>query len=274
MAGEVPASPQSEPEPRPRQEAPAVAAGFNFASVRDWYLRFANIRALAHNDHYEVINGIRVKLGLSAMSTVIRGWSHGTIVGGSFTQVKKLDFKVGYGGAFGFLFRGKTEVTRGSKDEGIYGWKISHVTGKKNKLKVGNEVQNSLAKLAHNKNKCAEYWAIRKELEQALETTAKHMDRQHTDVSNNYFKVRCESQRVDTTVDKCQQKASQAKSTYKKLLTESTTVKEHASGQLSIIAESAAEVLADGTWTGYARGDVKLLASSLQTFAASITKLG
>jgi hypothetical protein len=251
-----------------------VSEGFNFSTIRDWYLRFANIREVANNDHYEVVNGIRIKLALSAMSTVIKGWAHGTIIGGSFTQIKGPDVKIGLGGAFSFLARGKTEITHLNKDEKIFGWKISHVRGKKNKLTVGNEVHNSAVKLAQNKNKCAEYWTMRKEMEKALEIIAKHMDRQHTSVSNNYFKLSWEANTVDKTVKEFQEKASQAKSTYKKLLEECSTVKEHASGQFTIIADSAAEVLADGNWEGYARGDVKLLGSSLQTFAASITKLG
>jgi hypothetical protein len=274
MGDGPPQSPESEPTPREREAPPPPSPGFNFRSVRDWYLRFANIREVANGNHYEEILGARVKLALSLMTTVIKGWSHSTIVGGSFTQIVGPDLKIGLGGAFSFLARGKTEKVKGRKDEKIYGIKISHVTGKKTKHKVGNETHNSAVALIENKNKCAEYWTMRKEMEQLLETKAAEMEKQHSRVEAKYSKMKVTYSYIDQTFDLLSQKAADGTYKYGKLLEQCKTVKEEASGQYQIIAASAAEVLASGKWEGYARGNVKLLASSLQKFAASVTKLG
>jgi hypothetical protein len=241
MGDGPPQSPESEPTPREREAPPPPSPGFNFRSVRDWYLRFANIREVANGNHYEEILGARVKLALSLMTTVIKGWSHSTIVGGSFTQIVGPDLKIGLGGAFSFLARGKTEKVKGRKDEKIYGIKISHVTGKKTKHKVGN---------------------------------AAEMEKQHSRVEAKYSKMKVTYSYIDQTFDLLSQKAADGTYKYGKLLEQCKTVKEEASGQYQIIAASAAEVLASGKWEGYARGNVKLLASSLQKVAASVTKLG
>lgn len=266
--------PVNQPEPRPLAPVPPITAGLNFTGVKDWFLKFTNVRQLANADHQERVDGIRVTLALSVMSTVVKGWFHSTIVGGSLTHIKGPDLKLGLVGFLQFVNANKTETTKGRKDEKIFGLKISHVTGAKNKFQGSNRLSNSAVEKAEFMNTCLEYWELRKEVAATFKETIATLNRVHQSVEESIAKctMECDKMQVD-----CTEASSRAISLTAKVSTlkmEASTVKTRASADFKVIAGSGAAFLASANWDGDFGSEVKLLSSSLQEFAASISKLG
>lgn len=273
MSG-APHPPVNQPEPRGQEPAPAVAAGLNFNTAKDWFLKFTNMRQLANGDHQERVNGVRVSLALSMMSAVTLGWYHSTVIGGSLTHIKGPDLKLGLVAYIGFINAKKTEITKGAKSEKIFGLKISHVTGKKNKLQGSNRISNSAVEKAEFTNKCAEYWNLRKELEAALKETIAKLEREHTSVDETFVNCTKEFDKAEEESTNATVRASKLDAKINDLHWQASIAKAHATSNFKVLADSAAHFEASGNFSGAMGSTAKLMSSSLQEFAASISKLG
>lgn len=268
------APPVNQPEPRPLEPERAISAGLIFTGVKDWFLKFTNVRQLANADHQERVNGVRVSLALSLMSTVVYGWFHSSIVGGSLTHIKGPDLKLGLVGLMQFVNANKTEITKGRKDEKIFGLKISHVTGAKKKFQGSNRLSNSAVEKAEFMNTCAEYWELRKEVATQFKDTIAKLNRVHQGVEESFAKCTTECDKMTIECDNASSRSTSLAAKVGSLKLEASTVKTHATADLKVIADSAADFLASAKWDGDFGSEVKLLSSSLQEFAASISKLG
>src|SRR5262249_7500867 len=160
-----PPPPGNQPQSLPLQPAPAASPGLSWSTLKDIYLSFKVIRELANGDHQERVDGVRVSLAAALMTAVTLGWYHSSTILGSLTQTKGKDVKLGLGAYLGFIRGTKTEITRRDKRDYVAGLKVSHVTGKKSKFQGSNRLSNSEIEKAEFRNKCAEYWILRKQLE-------------------------------------------------------------------------------------------------------------
>lgn len=273
--GGGPNPPVHQPEPLPAQPAPPVGPGVNNQTADNWFSKFCHWREFANGDHFEQVHGLRISLALSMKTDLCMGWYHGSVIGGSLTRIIGHDTKLNLGGYVGFIAIKKTEITRGSKTARVFaGVKISHVTGKKDKFQGANELQNSLVEKVELANKSSEYWAVRKELETTLKETIKNLTLELGTVETTIPK--CEREYAKSEIDAGTAKldASLLEMKAGNVEWQCSNVKQKASSSLKIVADSATELLASAKWEGYCRGDVKLMASGLQKFAAPITKLG
>ena len=271
--GGAPPPPSNQPSPRPLQPAPPVAAGFGFTTVKDWFLKFTNIRELANGDHFEQVNGVRISLALSLMSAITLGWYHSSIIGGSLTHIKGKDLKIGLLAYLGFVNANKTEITKANKDEYIYGLKLSHVTGKKNKFQGSNRLSNSAVEKAEFMNKCSEYWTLRKEIAAVLKETIKTLNAEHTHVEEGIQKSTREITNATQESDDTKIRADTLTAQIDNLMWQAQTAKAHATADLKVIADAAVEFEAGAAWEGDLGSQLKLHCS-FQEFAASISKLG
>jgi hypothetical protein len=269
----APPPPANQPEPRAQEPAPAVAAGFGFQTAKDWFLKFTNFRQLANGEHQERVDGVRVSLALSLMSAVTLGWYHASTIGGSLTHIKGKDFKLGLVAYLGFINANKTEISKTDKDEYIFGIKLSHVTGKKNKFQGSNRLSNSAVEKAEFTNKCAEYWALRKEVASALKETIATLNREHASVEESLQKCTKEFEKAKFDSTDASVKATSLNAKIDNLLQEASSAKTHATSSFKVIADSAAAFEAGAAWEGDLGSQLKLHCSS-QEFAASISKLG
>jgi hypothetical protein len=272
MSGTPPA-PAGQPQPLPLQQAPPVTPGFDFHTLKDWFLKFTNIRELANGDHQERVDGVRVSLAASLMTAVTLGWYHSSTVGGSLTQIKGKDMKLGLLTYLGFIRGKKTEITKGTKDEYIAGLKLSHVTGKKNKFQGSNRLSNSEIEKAEFTNKCAEYWELRKELEEHVKQTVKNLELIHTNLEQSIKNSTAEFETAKQEADEANVKATTLHARTSMLLWQASETKKRASQEFKVVADAAAEFTASGTWEGDFGSQIQLHCS-FQEFAASISKLG
>jgi len=269
-----PLPPVKEPEPRAQEPAPPVREGLVYDTKDNWFLKFTNMRQLANGDHQERVHGVRISLALSLMSAVTWGWAHSTVIGGSLTHIKGKDLKLGLVAFIGFVNAKKTEITKANKDEKIYGLKVSHVTGKKNKFQGSNRLESSKVEKAEFMNKCAEYWALRKEVAKQLKETIATLNREHTNVEESFDKCTKEFEKAKVESTDASVRATNLNAKIGTLLQEASTTKTQATGSFKIIADSAADFIASAKWDGDFGSEAKLLSSSLQEFAAPISKLG
>lgn len=269
-----PTPPVKQPEPRACEPAPPVKEGLVYDTKDNWFLKFTNMRQLANGDHQERVNGVRISLALSFMTAVTWGWAHNTIIGGSLTHIKGKDLKLGLVAAIGFIASNKTEITKANKDEKIYGLKVSHVTGKKNKFQGSNRLESSKVEKAEFMSKCAEYWALRKEVAKQMKDTIAMLDRENTGVEESFDKCSREFDKAKVESSDASTRATSLTANIGTLLQDASTTKTHATGNFKVIADSAADFLASAKWDGDFGSEVKLLSSSLQEFAAPISKLG
>lgn len=268
-----PIPPASQPQSLPLQPAPPVTPGFGFHTLEDWFLKFTNIRELANGDHQERVNGVRVSLAASLMTAVTLGWYHSSTVGGSLTQIKGKDIKIGLLTYLGFIRGKKTEITRGTKDEYIHGLKVSHVTGKKSKFQGSNRLSNSEMEKAEFTNKCAEYWTLRKELEEHVKETMNALVVTNTRLEESIKNSTAEYETAKQEADEANVKATTLHARTNMLRWQASTTRKHASEQFKVVADAAAEFTATGTWEADFGSQLQLHCS-FQEFAASISKLG
>jgi hypothetical protein len=266
-----PAAPGNEPAPRPQEPAPPVKEGFTWKTPVDWFLKFTNIRELANADHHERLH-MRISLALSLASAVTLGWYHTTTLLGSLTHIKGPDLKLGLVAYLGFINNKKTEIIKGNKNEYIYGWKYQWVTGKKNKMGSFHE-QQSRAEYADFKNKCSEYWTLRKELAKQLKETIATLNKENASVAEEMKKclLECDKAKVDST--DASVRASNLKAQIGTLQEQASSAKIQASSDFKVIGDSAAEFLASASWDGDFGSELKMV-SSLQKLSASLSKLG
>jgi hypothetical protein len=154
------------------------------------------------------------------------------------------------------------------------GVKFGHVTGPKNSFQGKNEIQNSAIEKVELLNKSADYWTVKKELETTLNEHAEKLKREHDCLDETITSLQQKFNRVDLTADSGKVEGNKFAMKSNIIAAECEHVKQKASSNFEILADASAELLASGKWQGYCRGDVKLMASGLQKFAASISKLG
>jgi hypothetical protein len=264
--------PVNQPQPRPAAPAPPVRAGLTFVGVKDWFLKFDAVRQVANADFWEHASLLRINFAVSAMMSTILGWYHSTTVGFSQTIVKGKDLKAGAVTYVGFINNNRTELINGKKDELIYGWKWTIVSGKKNRMGAGNQ-QIYAIRRAEFRNKCTEYWNLRKEAAQQVKEEIATYNRVHNDVQEEIKKCQMEFDKATVEVDNAKIRADKITSRIESLLREATRASEHVTADLKIIADSAIAFEASANWDGDLGSQLKLH-SALHEFAASISKLG
>ena len=269
----APAPPANQPEPRSLAPAPEISPGFRLDTTKDVFLKFLNIREVAKSDHQERINGVRISFVIQVLTNVVFGWSHSTVIGGSLTHIKGPDLKLGCVALLGFTFANKTEITKGNKNEYIYGLKVSHVTGKKSKFQGSNRLSNSAVEKAEFMNKCADYWNLRKEIAAQLKETIKVLNCTNSTIEETVasYEVEFSKAKVDSQVTAI--RGNTLKADIATLHEQATNAKTHATASLKVIADAAADFEAGANWDGDFGGQLQMM-SSLQEFAAAISKLG